>query len=149
MFVGPPESGKSSLMDCLLNRLRKKFSPSTGVCDAVTIVNIDVTNPSTFIAVDILDADTWEAVEYDESLVKRMGEENIVIPSQPEQDCSEPRKLQNATPSTSTDTTDRDFKQEVQLPKRDAETKLTAPAITTVETSSVQIFFKKSISSVL
>ena len=142
MFVGPPESGKSSLMDRLLNRLRKKFSPSTDVCDAVVIVDINITNPSTFIPVDVLDADTWKAVEYDESLVKQMGEENIVIPSQPERNCSEPRKSQNPAPSKSTD---RDFKQEVRLPKRDAETKSTsAPAIASAET-----LFKKNISSVL
>ena len=79
-----------------------------------------------------------------------MGEENIVIPSQPEQDFSEPRKLQNAASGKSTDTTDRDFKQEVRLPKRDAETKSTsAPAIASAEALSVQIFFKKNISSVL
>lgn len=70
IFVGPPGSGKSSLMDKLLHRARK-FSSSTGVSDPVVIVDID--NPSTFHSVTVMDTDTWKEVDYDISLLKQMS----------------------------------------------------------------------------
>ena len=74
MFVGPPESGKSSLMHRLLGRGRKHklYSPSTGVCNPVVIVDISIDNPSTFHPVTVIDA-AWKEVKYDESLVRQMN----------------------------------------------------------------------------
>ena len=72
MFVGPPGSGKSSFMDRLLGRARKKHSPSTGVCNSIIIVDIDIDNPATFLSVTVIDANTWDEVEYDVSLVRQM-----------------------------------------------------------------------------
>ena len=74
MFVGPPESGKSSLMHRLLGIGRKHtlYSPSTGVCNPVVIVDISIDNPSTFHPVTVIDA-TWKEVKYDESLVRQMN----------------------------------------------------------------------------
>ena len=77
MFVGPNGSGKSSLMDRLLKRPRKELSLSTGVCNPVVMVDIDVDNPSTFHSVNVIDSNTWEEVEYDISLVRQMNEKSF------------------------------------------------------------------------
>ena len=89
MFVGPTGSGKSSLMDRLLGRKRKGFSPSTGVAEPVVVVDVD-SNPSTFHPVTVLESDEgevgsdeWNAVECDESLVRQMGKGSIKSTSQP------------------------------------------------------------------
>ena len=75
MFVGPPGSGKSSLMDGLLGRRRRKgHSPSTGVCNPVVIIDIDIDNPSTFRSVIVSDPKAWKEEEYDVSLLKQMNE---------------------------------------------------------------------------
>ena len=79
MFVGPTGSGKSSLMDRLLGRGRKKFTASTGVCDTIVIVDINVTNPSTFHPVTILESDTWEEIECDVSYVRQLGQESVNV----------------------------------------------------------------------
>jgi GTPase SAR1 family protein len=78
MLVGPNGSGKSSLMIRLLKRPRKEFSPSTGVCDHLAIVDIDVPNPSTFHSVTVTDPNTWKEVEYDISLVRQMNKLSAV-----------------------------------------------------------------------
>ena len=83
MFVGPTGSGKSSLMDRLLGRGRKKFSASTGVCDTIVIVDINVTNPSTFHPVTILESDTWEEIECDVSYVRQLGQESVNVKNPP------------------------------------------------------------------
>ena len=90
MFVGPTGSGKSSLMDRLLGRQRKKFSASTGVCDTIVIVDITVTNPSTFHPVTILDGDTWEAIECDVSYVRQLGQESVNVKNPPENPLPKP-----------------------------------------------------------
>ena len=83
MFVGPPGSGKSSLMDRLLGRRRKRFSPSTGVCNSVVIVDIDMTtSQSTFHSVTVLDVDNWKEIECGESFLGQMHPESIVVPEQ-------------------------------------------------------------------
>ena len=80
MFVGPPESGKSSLMRKLLKRKKKQHSLSTGVADPVIIVNVDVSNPATFSSATAIDSETWEEVDYDVSLVRQMDKESVVSP---------------------------------------------------------------------
>lgn len=84
MFVGPPGSGKSSLMDRLLGRSRKQLSLSTGVCDHIVVVDIDVVNPSTFHSVTVIDLNTWKEVDYDLSLVRQMDRVSIGASSSPE-----------------------------------------------------------------
>ena len=74
-FVGPPGSGKTSFMDRLLGRPRKEFSPSTGVCGSVIVVDIDITKPCTLQAANILESDDWEEVECNESFVGQMQQE--------------------------------------------------------------------------
>ena len=77
IFVGPTGSGKSSLMDRLLGRgkkKRKEFSPSTGVAEKIAVVHVDVCNPSTFHSVTVVDGDKWEEMDYSLSLVDQIGE---------------------------------------------------------------------------
>ena len=81
MFVGPTGSGKSSLMDRLLKRARRKHALSTGICDRIVIVDIDVDNPSTFHSITVIDPNTWEEVEYDVSLVRQMNPVSVTTSS--------------------------------------------------------------------
>ena len=73
-FVGPPGSGKSSLMAKLLQKERKGFSKSTGVSEPVVTVTIDTENPSTFHSAIVSDSNTWKEEEYDTSLVRQLGD---------------------------------------------------------------------------
>ena len=72
-FVGPPGSGKSSFIDRLLGRQRKQFSPSTGVCGTIIVVDI---KSCPLQAVNILESDVWEEVECNESFVGQMDVRN-------------------------------------------------------------------------
>ena len=89
MLVGPTGSGKSSLMDRLLGRRKRRFSPSTGVAEPVVVVNVDL-NPSTFHSVVVQEDDNWDEaesnkwneVERDESFIRQMGKDSIISTSQ-------------------------------------------------------------------
>ena len=81
MFVGPTGSGKSSLMDRLLKRARRKLALSTGISDRIVIVDIDVDNPSTFHSITVINPNTWEEVEYDVSLVRQMNPATVTTSS--------------------------------------------------------------------
>lgn len=81
MFVGPPGSGKSSLIQRLLGRMCKKFSESTGVCDSIIFVDFEEINPAHFHSATILDSDKWEEIDYELSILKQMGQENIEYPA--------------------------------------------------------------------
>ena len=94
ILVGPTGSGKSSLMDRLLGRPRKNFSPSTGVSEPVVVVNIDIDNPSTFRAVTVMDHNTWTEVEYDQSLLRQMDEG--VVTSQSDNTTTSPPPVKRA-----------------------------------------------------
>ena len=86
MFVGPTGSGKSSLMDRLLGRKRKGFSPSTGIAEPVVVVDVDI-NPSTFHFVtvnwDELESNKWNEVGQNESFMGQMGKDNIISTAHP------------------------------------------------------------------
>ena len=73
IIIGPPGSGKSSLIDHLLKRLRKKFSKSTGVCNSVIVVDIDEINPSVLYSATGMDSETWKEVDYEVSIVNQLG----------------------------------------------------------------------------
>ena len=118
ILVGPTGAGKSSLMDRLLGRKRRKgFSSSTGVSESVVMIDVDLTNPSKFLSATV-EGDAWKEVEFDTS-VARQVEEGIA--SQPKGDKIQPLEeptpppnageellessslLQNASQTTSTD----------------------------------------------
>ena len=73
IFVGPPGSGKSSLMDRLLGR-RRRLSTSTGVAEQIVVVHVDESNPSTFHSITLLDGDKWEEIDYNLSLFHQIDE---------------------------------------------------------------------------
>ena len=101
VIIGPPGSGKSSLIDRLLKRLRKTFSKSTGVCNSVIVVDIDDINPSAFYTATGLDSETWKEANYEVSILKQLGGQSkeINIPPQfvPRDDA---RLLQSAAQSS-------------------------------------------------
>ena len=72
IIIGPPGSGKSSLIDRLLKRVRK-ISKSTGVCDTVIVVDIDEINPSVLHSATGMDSETWKEVNYEVSIVNQLG----------------------------------------------------------------------------
>ena len=72
IIIGPPGSGKSSLIDRLLKRVRR-ISKSTGVCDTVIVVDIDEINPSVLHSATGMDSETWKKVDYEASIVKQLG----------------------------------------------------------------------------
>ena len=84
IIIGPPGSGKSSLIDHLLKRLRKTFSKSTGVCDSVIVVDINDINPSAFYTAIGMDSDTWKESNYEVSILNQFGGQSkeIDIPPQ-------------------------------------------------------------------
>ena len=98
MFVGPPGSGKSSLMYRLLQRKYNLQSRSTGVCNSVVIVDISTENPSTFHSITVIDA-TWKEIEYDESLVRQINMASLTTSSS-EQVEEEPSLQETADPYT-------------------------------------------------
>ena len=84
IVIGPPGSGKSSMIDRLLKRLRRRIAKSTGVCNSVIIVDIDEINPSSFHAATGLDTETWKAVDYEVSIVNQLGEKSSKKPASTE-----------------------------------------------------------------
>ena len=72
MFVGPPGSGKSSLMYYLLNGKPKEgVSASTGVCETTVFVGIDQSILCPVIISENPEA-TWKEEKYEESLLMQV-----------------------------------------------------------------------------
>ena len=86
IIIGPPGSGKSSLIDRLLKRLRKTFSKSTGVCNSVIVVDIDDINPSAFYAAIGMDSETWKESNYEVSILNQLGGQSKEIDIPPQKD---------------------------------------------------------------
>lgn len=87
MLIGPPGSGKSSLMDRLLLRktgrfvrktsfwalFKKKFTISTDISEGVISVEVKLAEkPSTFHAADVVDG-KWEEFQFSDSLFSQMS----------------------------------------------------------------------------
>ena len=68
VFVGPPRSGKDSLMKRLLGEQITNDSPSTGVAE--NVVHVKVEESSTFAAT--VDQSNWARLAYDEEAVHLM-----------------------------------------------------------------------------
>lgn len=99
MLVGPGGSGKSSFMDRMTNKRRLVYL-STGVANPVVIVDVNV-NPSTFHAVTVFDANHWEEVKFDISLVGQIHEStNSVKPQAKKTEVNQnPSSLSASSPS--------------------------------------------------
>ena len=121
IIIGPPGSGKSSLIDRLLKRLRKKFSKSTGVCNSVIVVDIDEINPSVLYSATGMDSETWKEVDYEVSKVNQLGEQSKEPPPQ-----SAPRNIARPPPA------------EEKIPQR----KVNINEIPTEEMPAIQVAMK-------
>ena len=81
ILIGPTGAGKSSLMDRLLGRKKRKgFSSSTGVSESVVMIDVDLANPSEFKSVTVMESDAWREVEFDTSLARQMEEGIASLP---------------------------------------------------------------------
>ena len=83
ILIGPTGAGKSSLMDRLLGKRRRKgFSPSTGVSESVVMIDVDLADPSEFKSVTVMEStgDAWKEVEFDTSLARQMEEGVASLP---------------------------------------------------------------------
>ena len=81
VFLGSPGSGKSSLITRLVRKVPKDFSPSTGVCEPVIIVDVGIEDSSaTHASVTVLlQAGEWSEAEFEVSVVRQMNKESITI----------------------------------------------------------------------
>ena len=68
VFVGPPRSGKDTLMKRLLGEMPTKLSPSTGVAE--NVVHVRVERSSTFAAT--VELSNWARLAYDEEAIHLM-----------------------------------------------------------------------------
>ena len=132
ILVGPTGSGKSSLMDRLLGRQRKKFSPSTGVSEQVVVVDIDIDNPSTFHSVTVIDQNTWTEVEYGVSLLRQMDEGVVTSQSDNTTTSPPPAKKIKIESETAPDAVHLSTSPQQSLPNAD-ESGLISPVPTTTK----------------
>ena len=81
VFLGSPGSGKSSLITRLIRKELKDFSPSTGVCEPVVIVDVGIEDSSAKHAsvTVLLQAGEWSEAEFEVSVVRQMNKESITI----------------------------------------------------------------------
>ena len=81
VFLGSPGSGKSSLITRLVRKNLKDYSPSTGVCEPVVIVDVGIEDSSaTHASVTVLlKAGEWSEAEFEVSVVRQMNKESINI----------------------------------------------------------------------
>ena len=81
VFLGSPGSGKSSLITRLVRKELKDFSPSTGVCEPVVIVDVGIEDSSaTHASVTVLlQAGEWSEAEFEVSVVRQMNKESLNI----------------------------------------------------------------------
>ncbi len=87
MLVGPPGSGKSSLMDRLLGRKKRKFATSTDITESVVTVEVRLDEKqSTFFAAVVIDGE-WKEFKFDDSILSHMS---LRLTSQPSQAPSQP-----------------------------------------------------------
>ena len=73
MLVGPPGSGKSSLMDRLLHRKRRNYATSTDVAENIVAVEVRLDEKqSTFFAAIVINGE-WKEFEFNDSLFSQMS----------------------------------------------------------------------------
>ena len=98
VFLGSPGSGKSSLITRLVCKVPKDFSPSTGVCEPVIIVDVGIEDSSaTHASVTVLlQAGEWSEAEFEVSVVRQMNKESITITPK----TMTPRTMPPPAPST-------------------------------------------------
>ncbi len=78
LLKGLPGSGKTSLLDRLLNKPLGVYYPSTGMCEKIVIVQIgpSSTHTSAYTSED----NTWKVTDFDESVVSQLDSCKVFIP---------------------------------------------------------------------
>ena len=100
VFLGSPGSGKSSLITRLVRKELKDFSPSTGVCEPVVIVDVGTEDSSAkHASVTVLQDGEWSEAEFEVSVVRQMNKESITITPK----AMTPRTVPLPTPSTTSE----------------------------------------------
>ncbi len=78
LLKGLPGSGKTSLLDRLLNKPLRVYYPSTGMCENIVFVQIGPS--STHIAAYTCEDNTWKVTDFDESVVSQLDSFKEFIP---------------------------------------------------------------------
>ncbi len=78
LLKGLPGSGKTSLLDRLLNKPLRVYYPSTGMCEKIVIVQIGPS--STHTSAYTCEDNTWKVTDFDESVVSQLDSYKEFIP---------------------------------------------------------------------
>ncbi len=78
LLKGFPGSGKTSLLDRLLNKPLRVYYPSTGMCEKIVIVQIGPS--STHTSAYTCEDNTWKVTDFDESVVSQLDSYKEFIP---------------------------------------------------------------------
>ncbi len=78
LLKGLPGSGKTSLLDRLLNKPLRVYYPSTGMCEKIVIVQIGPS--STHTSAYTCEDNTWKVTDFDESVVSQLDSCKVFIP---------------------------------------------------------------------
>ncbi len=78
LLKGLPGSGKTSLLDRLLNKPLRVYYPSTGMCEKIVIVQIGPS--STHTSAYTCEDNTWKVTDFDESVVSQLDSFKEFIP---------------------------------------------------------------------
>ncbi len=78
LLKGLPGSGKTSLLDRLLNRPLRVYYPSTGMCEKIVVVQIGPS--STHTSAYTCEDNTWKVTDFDESVVSQLDSCKVFIP---------------------------------------------------------------------
>ncbi len=79
LLQGLPGTGKTSLLDRLLNKPFRVYYSSTGMCEKTVIVQIGPS--STHIAVHTCEDNTWSVTNFDESIISQLDSCKGFIPN--------------------------------------------------------------------
>ncbi len=77
LLKGLPGSGKTSLLDRLLNKPLRVYYPSTGMCEKIVIVQIGPS--STHTSAYTCEDNTWKVTDFDESVVSQLDSCKVFI----------------------------------------------------------------------
>ncbi len=78
LLKGLPGSGKTSLLDRLLNKPLRVYYPSTGMCEKIVVVQIGPS--STHTSAYTCEDNTWKVTDFDESVVSQLDSYKEFIP---------------------------------------------------------------------
>ncbi len=78
LLKGLPGSGKTSLLDRLLNKPLRVYYSSTGICEKIVVVQIGPS--STHTSAYTCEDNTWKVTDFDESVVSQLDSCKVFIP---------------------------------------------------------------------